>query len=347
MSAPAVSHPVAVRWSDDGHAVELLDQTLLPGSETYVRIESAAAMAAAIRALQVRGAPAIGVAAALGLAVEMARWTALPHDAFVRVFDSAHSELRSARPTAANLAWAVDRLRRLLASLGTEDTGVIACKLYGEASAIMSEDIAACRAMARYAYDLLPASGAVRALTVCNAGALATAGMGTALAPLYHALDQGRDVHVFACETRPLLQGSRITAWELERAGIDVTVLVDAAAPLLLRDRAVDIVLSGADRIAANGDVANKIGTYSLAVHAHRAGIPFIVVAPGTTLDPAAATGDDIQIEHRAADVHNGFGMLTAPPNTRVFAPAFDITPAALITAIVTDRGVWRPGEQQ
>jgi methylthioribose-1-phosphate isomerase len=154
-------------------------------------------------------------------------------------------------------------------------------------------------------------------------------------------------VRVFACETRPLLQGSRITAWELARAGIDVTVLVDAAAPLLLRDRAVDIVLSGADRIAANGDVANKIGTYSLAVHAHRAGIPFIVVAPGTTLDPAAATGDDIQIEHRAADVHNGFGMLTAPPNTRVFAPAFDITPAALITAIVTDRGVWRPGEQQ
>jgi methylthioribose-1-phosphate isomerase len=236
------------------------------------------------------------------------------------------------------------RLRRKLDSLGAEDTGVIACKLYGEANAILQEDQAMSQRLAEHGYALLPASGPIRALTVCNAGALATAGMGTALAPLYYAHERQRDLHVYACETRPLLQGSRITAWELQRAGIPCTLAIDNAAPLLLRDGMVDIVLVGADRIAANGDTANKVGTYSLAVHAQQAGIPFIVIAPRSTVDAATAVGADIPIEQRPADeVRRGFGVLTAPADVAVFAPAFDVTPAAFITAIVTDHGVHRP----
>ena len=336
--------PVAVRWSDDSRSVEILDQTALPESETYLQLRSAAEVANAIRELRVRGAPAIGVAAALGLALETALHTNAPRDEFMRVFDHAYHMLRNARPTAVNLAWAVDRLRRKLDSLGAEDNGVIACKLYGEASAILAEDQEMSRRLGEQGYQLLPASGEVRALTVCNAGALATAGMGTALAPIYHAHEQGRAVHVYACETRPLLQGSRITAWELQRSGIPCTLAIDSAAPLLLRDHMVDVVLVGADRVAANGDTANKVGTYSLAVHAQRAGIPFIVVAPRSSLDPATPTGADIPIEQRGADeVRRGFGALTAPEDIAVFAPAFDVTPASLITAIVTDSAVHRP----
>jgi methylthioribose-1-phosphate isomerase len=336
--------PVAVRWSDDARSVEILDQTALPQSETYLQLRSAADVAAAIRTLRVRGAPAIGVAAALGLALEMAAHTKSPRDEFMRAFDAAYHELRHARPTAINLAWAVDRLRRKLDSLGAEDNGVIACKLFGEATAILDEDRAMSARLGEHGYTILPTAGQIRALTVCNAGALATAGMGTALAPLYHAHAHGRSVHVYACETRPLLQGSRITAWELQRAGLDCTLTIDSAAPLLLRDRRVDIVLVGADRIAANGDTANKVGTYSLAVHAQQTGIPFVVVAPRTSIDPATATGAAIPIEHRAADeVRRGFGALTAPADVDVFAPAFDVTPSALITAIVTDAGVHTP----
>jgi methylthioribose-1-phosphate isomerase len=335
--------PVALRWSDDGRAIEMLDQTLLPGTEAYLRLERAADVAEAIRSLRVRGAPAIGVAAAMALALEAAFHAARPRDEFLRSFDSAYSSLRNARPTAVNLAWAVDRLRRRLHDLGDAPTGEIACKLYGEATAILEEDRAMCNALADHGYALLPATGPIRALTVCNAGALATSGMGTALAPLYRAAEYGRDVHVHACETRPLLQGSRITAWELGRAGVPCTLVIDSAAPLLLRDGAVDFVVVGADRVAANGDVANKVGTYSLAVHAARAGIPFYVVAPSSTLDLGTLSGADIEIEHRAADeVRRGFGSLTAPPDVAVYAPAFDVTPAALITAIVTDRGVVR-----
>jgi methylthioribose-1-phosphate isomerase len=341
----ALKLPEAVRWSEDGRAVELLDQTRLPGSETYLRLERAAGVVEAIRSLRVRGAPAIGVAAAMGLALEAAAHAGADRAAFMRTFDDAYHALRGARPTAVNLAWAVDRLRRLLDSLGGEDTGMIACRLYGEATAILEEDREMCRRMAEHGYSLLPKQGPIRALTVCNAGALATAGMGTALAPLYHAAELGRDVHVYACETRPLLQGSRITAWELDRAGVACTLVIDAAAPLLLRDGAVDVVFVGADRVAANGDAANKVGTYSLAVHAARAGVPFYVVAPTSTLDAATPSGAAIEIEYRDADeVRRGFGTLTAPADVPVFAPAFDITPAELITALVTDRGVQRPG---
>lgn len=340
----ALNLPVAVRWSEDGRAVDLLDQTRLPGSETWLRLQTADDVAEAIRSLRVRGAPAIGVAAALGLAVESARHTSLPGAEFLRHLDQAYHTLRSARPTAVNLAWAVDRLRRLAETLGDAEPGVIACKLYGEATRILEEDRAMCTRLGEHGAALLPAAGPVRVLTVCNAGALATSGMGTALAPVYHAAQAGRDVHVYACETRPLLQGSRITAWELDRAGVPCTLAIDSAAPLLLRDGAVDIVFAGADRIAANGDVANKVGTYSLAVHAARCGVPFYVVAPTSTLDPHTPAGSEIEIEHRHADeVRRGFGSLTAPADVAVYAPAFDVTPAELVTGIVTDAGILRP----
>jgi methylthioribose-1-phosphate isomerase len=336
--------PIAVRWSEDGRAVELLDQTRLPQREEYLRLSRAADVAESIRALRVRGAPAIGVAAALGLALEAAAHTALPRADFLRAFDEAAMLLRGARPTAVNLAWAIDRLRRVVDAAAGLSPGEVACSLYGEATAILEEDRAMCRSMGARGYALLPEAGPIRVLTVCNAGALATAGIGSALAPVYHALEQGRDVTVFACETRPLLQGSRITAWELQRAGVPCTVAIDSAAPLLLRDGAVDVVLAGADRIAANGDVANKVGTYSLAVHAARTGIPFYVVAPCSTLDPSTPDGAAIPIEFRHADeVRCGFGAQTAPAAVDVYAPAFDVTPAALIAAIVTDREVLRP----
>lgn len=340
---------MAVRWSDDGREVVLLDQTLLPGEERYIGIRNAAEMAEAIAHLRVRGAPAIGVAAALGLAVEMATHTKAARDEFFRAWDDAYRLLRAARPTAVNLAWAADRMRRVVDALGEADTGVIACKLYGEATAILEEDRAMCEAMAREGAALLPDASPLRVLTVCNAGALATAGMGTALAPVYEAMRQGRDVHVFACETRPLLQGSRITVWELARAGVPCTLTIDSAAPLLLRDGRVDVVITGADRITANGDVINKVGTYTLAVHAARAGIPFFVVAPQSTLDAATATGADVEIEHRHADeVRRGFGTPTSPGDVEVFAPAFDVTPAGLVTAVITDTGVIRfNGEAQ
>jgi methylthioribose-1-phosphate isomerase len=335
--------PVAVAWSADGRAVRLLDQTLLPSAETYLLLDSVPEVVEAIQALRVRGAPAIGVTAAMALALEAARLTKEPRRDFLQAFGQASDALRSARPTAVNLGWAVHRLQDLVRSHQGADTGEIACKVYGEATAILEEDRAMCRRLAEHGYGLLPEQGTVRVLTVCNAGALATSGMGTALAPVYQAMINGRDVHVFACETRPLLQGSRITAWELARSGVPCTLVIDSAAPLLLRDRAVDVVLVGADRIAANGDVANKVGTYSLAVHAARAGVPFYVVAPTSTLDVHTPDGAGIPIELRNADeVRRGFGTLTAPPAISVYAPAFDVTPAELITAIITDRGVLR-----
>jgi methylthioribose-1-phosphate isomerase len=241
-----------------------------------------------------------------------------------------------------NLFWALERMRRCAQSHAGQSNGVIACKLYGEASAILAEDQAMCRAIGEHALTLFPNPATV--LTHCNAGALATAGMGTALAAVYLAHERGRQVRVFSDETRPALQGSRLTAWELGRAGIDVTVITDNVAGSLLRSGAIDLVIVGADRIAANGDVANKIGTYPLAVLAHHHNIPFYVAAPGSTVDLTTPDGSTIPIEERSADeVRRGFGSLTAPAEAQVFSPAFDVTPAQLISAIITERGVLRP----
>jgi methylthioribose-1-phosphate isomerase len=334
--------PEAVRWAESGDAVDILDQTRLPEEEVRLRIESTDAMVEAIGALRVRGAPAIGIAAALALALDAAQHTKLEPAAFAAHLSDARARLLGARPTAVNLGWALERLERLRASLGAAPNGVVACKLWGEATAILEEDRAMCRAIGEHGLTLL-APGA-RVLTHCNAGALATGGIGTALAPIYLAHERGLAPQVFADETRPLLQGSRLTAWELTRAGIPVTLVTDSVAAVLMAQGRIDAVVVGADRIAANGDVANKVGTYGLAVQARHHGVPFYVAAPTSTLDVRTATGADIPIEVRSADeVRRGFGRLTAPADVPVYAPAFDVTPAELITAIITDRGVLQP----
>ena len=341
-----MSYPEAVRWSADGRAVDILDQTQLPEREVRVELATADDVADAIRRLVVRGAPAIGIAAAMGLALDAAANTKLNPEAFLAHLDNTMSVLRGTRPTAVNLFWALERMRNTVhehVHMHVDATPPeIACKLYGEATAILEEDRAMCRAIGEHGLSLIPRGA--RVLTHCNAGALATGGMGTALAPIYLAHEAGRDVKVFADETRPLLQGSRLTVWELQRAGIDVTLIPDVVAGSLMKRGAIDLVIVGADRIAANGDVANKIGTYPLAVLARHHGIPFYVAAPSSTVDRATATGDDIIIEERDADeVRRGFGVLTAPADARVLSPAFDVTPAELITAIITDRGVMLP----
>lgn len=334
-------HPEAVRWSDDGRAVDILDQTALPEREVRLRLESIEEVTHAVRSLQVRGAPAIGVTAALGLALEAARTTTLDAGAFVENFKDAADRLRATRPTAVNLPWAIGRMLACADAHRGEPNGVIACKLYGEATRVLEEDRSMCRAIGEHGAILIPAQANV--LTHCNAGALATAGMGTALAPVYAAIARGAHVHVFADETRPLLQGSRITAWELQRAGIEVTVIADSVAASLFRDGRIDLVLVGADRIAANGDVVNKVGTYALAVLARYHGVPFFVAAPGSTIDPASPDGAQIPIEMRDGDeVRRGFGRLTAPADVPVYSPAFDMTPADLVTAIITETGVLR-----
>jgi methylthioribose-1-phosphate isomerase len=332
-----------VRWAASGDAVEILDQTRLPETEVRLQLGSALEVADAIRAMSVRGAPAIGIAAAMGLALELSRNATLPRADFLRHLDATYALLLETRPTAVNLRWALDRLRRLADSLGDASNDVIACELRREATAILDEDRAMCRHIGEHALVLVPEPEA-RVLTHCNAGALATAGIGTATAPLYLAHEAGRRLKVFVDETRPLLQGSRLTAWELSRAGIDVTLLPDSAPAVLMQRKMIDMVIVGADRIAANGDVANKLGTYGLAVLARQHGVPFYVAAPTSTIDPSTPSGAAIPIEHRDADeVRRGFGKLTAPADAQVFAPAFDVTPASLITAIVTDRGVLRP----
>jgi methylthioribose-1-phosphate isomerase len=333
----------AVRWSDAGDAVDILDQTRLPGEEVRLQLRSAAEAAAAIREMRVRGAPAIGITAALALALDASHGADLARPQFLARLAERRELLRSARPTAVNLAWALERLGAVAGAAGDASTAAIACALRDEATAILEEDRAMCRRIGEHGLALLPAPSAT-VLTHCNAGALATGGIGTALAPVYVAHELGRSVRVFADETRPLLQGSRLTAWELARAGVAVTVVADVVAAVLLRERRVDLVMVGADRIAANGDVANKIGTYGLAVLARHHGVPFYVAAPTSTIDAATPTGAGIPIEERHPDeVRRGFGQPTAPVDATVYAPAFDVTPASLITSIITDQGILRP----
>ena len=286
----------------------------------------------AIRTLAVRGAPAIGVAAAIGLAVAM-RHAAGAADPSRELLAEYAARLIAARPTAVNLAWAVRRLERRAAAV--PDAALLDA-LETEAEAIRAEDVAMCEAIGTHGMPLLP--DGCRVLTHCNAGALATAGTGTALAPVYAARAAGRRVHVFADETRPLRQGARLTAWELTRAGIPVQVLPDGAAASLLAQGHVDLVLVGADRITANGDVANKVGTYGVALAARAHGVPLYVAAPWSTIDPATATGREIVIEHRSADE-----LAPLPPGAGVWNPAFDVTPAPLVAGYITDRGLVHP----
>ena len=331
-----------MRWSPAGDALTIIDQRRLPAEYVERELRTLDEVREAILTLAVRGAPAIGVAAAIGLVVSLLPF-AHEDGNLLRARLTVHANLLAgARPTAVNLSWAVERMRaRALELPGATPTQLLDALRY-EATTILTEDRAMCTAIGRHGLPFVP-DGA-RVLTHCNAGALATAGIGTALAPVYTAHDAGRSVRVFAGETRPLLQGSRLTAWELGRAGIPVTVLTDGMAASFMRGGEIDVVLVGADRIAANGDTANKIGTYALAVAAHHHGVPFVVCAPWSTLDHAMRTGVSIVIEERAADeVRRIAGTAVAPSAAAVRNPAFDVTPAALITAVVTDKGVYRP----
>ncbi len=328
-----MSETPAIAWSPSG-AVRLLDQTVLPGETRHIEITTIDEMIEAIRMLRVRGAPLIGVAAAMGLAGAAARQGAgLTGD----WLDREAERLAGARPTAVNLRWAVDRMLRagraaLAAGGGPEG---LATSLRAEAQRIWDEDVAMCRAIGQAGAGLIPAGATV--LTHCNTGRLATGGIGTAFGVILTAHQQGRGIDVIACEARPLRQGARLTAWELAEAGIPARVIVDSAAATVMARGEVDLVILGADRIAANGDTANKIGAYQLAVLARAHDIPFYVAAPRSTFDLSLPSGDEIPIEERSAaevETANGVG---------VFNPAFDVTPAELITGIVTDEGVVRP----
>jgi methylthioribose-1-phosphate isomerase len=334
VSAPAFH---AVAWLPEG-AVSVLDQRRLPARVEYLRISDAAAMAVAIRSLAVRGAPAIGVAAAFGVAVEAHRLRAAPDGARIEAMDTAFRVLADSRPTAVNLFWALDRMRRRCAAAGA-DGHAVAAALLDEARAILAGDLEANRRMGAAGAALIP-DGA-RILTHCNAGALATAGHGTALGVIRSAVAAGRRVSVLADETRPVLQGARLTAWELQADGIPVTLIPDGAAGFLMSRGEVDLVIVGADRVAANGDVANKIGTYSVAVLARRHGLPFYVACPLSTLDASLADGAAIPIEERPADEVTGFGAERwAPEGVPVRNPAFDVTPSELVSALITEAGV-------
>jgi len=323
-----------VRWRD---GLELLDQRLLPHRVQWLRPQGAADAAHLIRDLAVRGAPAIGIAAAYALA-QQARQT--PHLGRLR---AAAARLAAARPTATNLRWAV---ARVLAAATAAPPAARAAAALAEARAIHEEDAAACLAIGAHGAELF--SGRVAILTHCNAGALATGGIGTALGVVRTLHAQGRLVRLYACEARPVLQGARLTVWEAMRDGIPVTLLADSAAASLLASGAVQGVVVGADRIAADGSVANKVGTYPLAVVAHRHGVPFVVAAPVSTFDLHCPDGAAIPIEQRgAAEVQRCGGARVAPRAVAVFNPAFDVTPAELVTAIVSERGVARPVEAQ
>jgi len=329
-----------VRWADDG--LVLLDQTRLPLEEVERRYERWEDIADAIRDLVVRGAPAIGVAAAYGVALAARASRATTLDGLLADLETAGKGLAATRPTAVNLAWAVERVRRVALAARGEPLAEVRARLLAEAHAIRAEDIAANRAMGAHGAALVPAGA--RILTHCNAGALATAGYGTALGVVRAAHAAGRVALVWVDETRPVMQGSRLTAWECVREGIPHRLISDVAAASVMARGQVDLVVTGADRIAANGDTANKIGTYGLAVLARHHGVPFYVAAPFSTIDPALPSGASIPIEERdPAEVRRVGAQPTAPAESPVYNPAFDVTPAELITAIVTERGVLRP----
>jgi methylthioribose-1-phosphate isomerase len=328
-----------VRWADG--RLLLLDQTALPVTEVERAYDRWEDVAEAIRTLVVRGAPAIGVAAAFGVALAARQSRAERLDDLLADLEAASKGLAATRPTAVNLFWALERMRQAALAGGGRSLPQVRARLLAEAQAIHDEDIAANRALGDHGAALVPAGA--RILTHCNAGALATAGYGTALGVVRSAHAQGKVSLVWVDETRPVMQGSRLTAWELVREGIPHRLIADVTAASVMARGEVDLVVTGADRIAANGDTANKIGTYSLAVLARHHGVPFYVAAPSSTIDPALPSGAHIPIEERAAAEVRGVGATqTAPAASPVYNPAFDVTPAALISAIVTERGVFR-----
>ncbi|HET9830908.1 MAG TPA: S-methyl-5-thioribose-1-phosphate isomerase [Vicinamibacterales bacterium] len=332
--------PTIAREAD---AVVMIDQRKLPAQEIYVRCKTASEVAKAIKTMVIRGAPAIGVAAAMGLALGMRKSKATGTQKFAAEFQTMCELMAATRPTAVNLFWAIDRMKRTFADAvqAGESVDQIKDRLDLEAERIHDEDVASCRAMGAFGADVVPADA--RILTHCNAGALATAGYGTALGVIRGAVEKGKRVAVFADETRPFLQGARLTAWELVRDGINTTVITDNMAGALMRQGKVNFVVVGADRIAANGDTANKIGTYTVAVLAREHQIPFYVAAPLSTIDLKTPDGEHIPIEERnAKEVTHVGGSQLAPDGAQVWNPAFDVTPNHLIAGIITERGIFR-----
>jgi methylthioribose-1-phosphate isomerase len=328
-----------LEWTDQG--VRFIDQTKLPTEETYVTCKTYEQVADAIRTMVVRGAPAIGVAAAMGIALGAQNSKAETVADLKRDLDQICDLIGKTRPTAVNLFWAIRRMREKFERIRIRPIAQIKRELVEESKRMHAEDIAANQAMGRHGAALMPSEGGV--LTHCNAGALATAGYGTALGVIRAAVEQGKKIHVYADETRPFLQGSRLTAWELMKDGIPTTVISDNMAGAIMKQRKIGAIVVGADRIAANGDVANKIGTYTVAVLAKENGIPFYVAAPISTVDLACPDGDHIPIEQRnAREVSHIAGKQMTPDGVSIENPAFDVTPAKYVTAIVTERGIAR-----
>jgi len=337
----------SVEWSGglDG-CVRMIDQTLLPGEERIIECSKAEEIEDAIRRLRVRGAPAIGIAAAMGAVLGIRDSQAANGEALIAELRRVAGFLNAARPTAVNLSWALERILRTADENRSLDPPELKQRLLDEALAIREEDVRMCRAIGEHGAGLLRNGDGV--LTHCNAGALATAAYGTALAAIFVAREQGKQLRVFADETRPLLQGARLTTWELMQAGVDVTLICDNMAAQVMKEGRVQRVIVGADRIAGNGDTANKIGTYAIAVLAKEHNIPFYVAAPSSTFDLALPDGSGIPIEHRdPLEVAEGFGRRIAPEGVKVYNPAFDVTPAQYIAAIITEQGIISPVDAQ
>ncbi|HEX3725514.1 MAG TPA: S-methyl-5-thioribose-1-phosphate isomerase [Pirellulales bacterium] len=347
-ASASTAHPATLDWIGDADGcLRLIDQTRLPNDLVYLDCRNVETVFEAIRSLRVRGAPAIGVAAAYGVCVGLQTARGQGEPQFFERLQSVCRYLASSRPTAVNLFWALDRMEKVgLAQRGTAMSNEIFSRLLAEARAIHEEDRQMCRAIGRHGAGLLADGQGV--LTHCNAGGLATADYGTALAVIFAASEQGKRLHVYVDETRPLLQGARLTAWELQQRGIDATLICDSMAAQVMREGRVQAVVTGADRIAANGDTANKIGTYGVAVLAAYHDIPFYVAAPTSTFDLSLASGEGIPIEQRAAEeITEGFGRRTAPIGQRVYNPAFDVTPSRLIRGIVCERGIIEPVDEK
>ena len=334
-------------WSGDATGkLSLIDQTRLPLHVENIVCNSVEDVWNAIKVLKVRGAPAIGVAAAYGLVTGLQPFRNSSTDQFLSEVERVAANLAGSRPTAVNLFWALNRMTSVATNCHASSAAAIHDRLLAEARLIETEDQAMCSSIGRHGSTLITSGMSI--LTHCNAGGLATAGDGTALAVMFQAAAEGKNIHVFADETRPLLQGARLTTWELQQRGIPVTLICDNMAAQVMKEGRIQMVITGADRIAANGDSANKIGTYGVAVLAKYHGIPFCVAAPSSTFDLSLADGSGIPIEQRASEeITCGFGTQTAPDNTSVYNPAFDVTPAELITAIITERGIIRSPNTQ
>ncbi len=330
----------SIEWTEGG--VVLLDQLQLPTSEVYVTCTRWEEVADAIRRMVIRGAPAIGIAAAMGIALGIKNSQARDMAALEKEFNQICEAMAHTRPTAVNLFWAIEQMRRAFARAATGDLAAAKKAMVEEAQHIHADDVARCQAIGRLGAELLPADAQV--LTQCNAGALATGGYGTVLGVVREAVARGKHVHVIAPETRPYLQGARLTTWELQRDGIPTTLITDNMVGHILKTDKVDCVIVGADRIAANGDTANKIGTYQIAVLAREHGVPVYVAAPFSSIDLSIPSGEHIPIEERSAEEVTHIGTVRiAPENIAVRHPAFDVTPARLITVIITERGLARP----